>query len=261
MATHPVTRMVDHVMGIPISLALRGPSAGTAAAQDAFARVMSELRQVDEVFSTYRPDSMINRLGRGEIKLADCPADVLEVFALAEEAEEDSSGAFSIWLTGADGTTRLDPSGVVKGWAVERVSRHLTSLSRTDFCLSAGGDMVCWVSEPGRPKWRVGIEDPQDPRRLISTISIGGGAVATSAATHRGDHIVDARTGMPPSDVASVTVIGRSLTVVDICATAAYAHGPHAANWLKRRRDVTGLVVWADGTTTAIPCGRSEVGA
>jgi thiamine biosynthesis lipoprotein len=76
--------------------------------------------------------------------------------------------------------------------------------------------------------------------------------VATSGTAHRGQHIVDARTGLPPSGVASVTVIAQDLTWADIDATAAYAQGPAAADWLAGRPGRTGLVVWADGTTTTV---------
>ena len=78
------------------------------------------------------------------------------------------------------------------------------------------------------------------------------GAVATSGTAHRGQHLLDARTGLPPEAVASVTVIARSLTDADIDATAAYAQGPDAARWLESRPGRSGLVVWADGTTTTV---------
>ena len=52
--------------------------------------------------------------------------------------------------------------------------------------------------------------------------------------------------------VASVTVVAGSLTWADIDATAAYAHGPEAAHWLETRQGRSGLVVWADGSTTVV---------
>jgi thiamine biosynthesis lipoprotein len=48
---------------------------------------MATLREVDAVFSTWRPDSPVSRLGRGEITLDDCPPEVAEVLALGELAE------------------------------------------------------------------------------------------------------------------------------------------------------------------------------
>jgi len=78
------------------------------------------------------------------------------------------------------------------------------------------------------------------------------GAVATSGSAHRGAHIVDARTGRAPSGLASVTVIGHSLTDVDVDATAAFARGADAAGWLRGRGHRSALVVDVDGRTTVV---------
>jgi thiamine biosynthesis lipoprotein len=253
VTTAPATgRYVEHVMGMPISLALRGRHADDALARLAWSESMAVLRQADRVFSTYRADSFISRLRRGEIGLEDCPPDVAEVLALGDVAERESAGAFSIRLPGPDGRVVLDPSGVVKGWAAERAATALADLPGTDFCLSAGGDMTCRTADPAGRPWRIGIEDPADPTRVLAVIPVFSGAVATSGTAHRGQHLVDARTGQAPLGVASVTVVTGSLTWADIDATAAYAQGPEAAHWLETRPGRSGLVVWADGSTTVV---------
>jgi len=244
----PVYRQVEHLMGMPISLALRGRHGGDLRGRAAWAEAVQVLREVDEVFSTYRADSYVSRLGRGEIGVEDCPAEVAEVLALAERARAESGGAFDVHRRGPDGTARLDPSGVVKGWAVERAAEAFRDLPDTDVCLSAGGDMVCRVADPDAPAWRVGIEDPHSPNRLIAVIPVRDGAVATSGLAHRGEHIVDARTGETPRGIASVTVVTGSLTWADIDATAAFAQGRSALCWLATRPGRQGLVVWGDGT-------------
>ena len=244
-------RHVEHVMGMPISLALRGRHADTRAGRAAWAAVMAELREVDRVFSTYRSDSVVSRLDRGELELDQCPPEVTEVVALGRAAEQQSGGAFSITLPGPDGP-RLDPSGVVKGWAAQRASRFLSDLDDTDFCLSAGGDVVGHTADPDRAPWRIGIEHPHDPRSLVAVVPVRSGAVATSGTAHRGSHLVDPRTGRAPEGVASVTVVAASLTWADIDATAAYVHGRDAARWLATRPIRSALVVWADGTTTTV---------
>ena len=140
---------------------------------------------------------------------------------------------------------------MVKGWAAERAAVHLAALPDTDFCLSAGGDITCRTLDPSGRPWRIGVEDPHDPGRLVAVVPVHTGAVATSGTAHRGAHLVDARTGRAPTGVASVTVIGTSLTAVDIDATAAYALGPDAVGWL-RTRPHSALVVHTDGTTTVV---------
>jgi FAD:protein FMN transferase len=173
---------------------------------------------------------------------------VAEVLALGELARLQSHGAFDVRRNGV-----LDPSGVVKGWAVERAARPLLLLPDTDVCLSAGGDMVCRVAGPDSPDWRVGIEDPHHPDRVVAVVPVRTGAVATSGRAHRGDHVVDARTGHTPDGIASVTVVHDDLTWADLDATAAYAMGRDAARWLRTRPRRTGLVVWADGRCELVP--------
>jgi thiamine biosynthesis lipoprotein len=243
-ATAPVARRVAHVMGMPISLALRGRHTADAAADAAWAAVLDSLHDADRMFSTYRADSVVSAIRRGDLALADAPDEIHEVLDIAARAERATDGAFSVWRP------ELDPSGVVKGWAVERASVVLRTLERTDSCVSAGGDMVC-RSVSGEP-WRVGIEDPHDPARVLAVVAVRDGAVATSGTAHRGAHVVDARTGAAPPAVAQVTVTAPSLTWADVDATAAYALGRRAAEWLGRRVGRAGLVVWADGTTTTM---------
>jgi thiamine biosynthesis lipoprotein len=239
---------------MPISLAVRGRHAGDARGEDAWQEALTILRHVDRVFSTYRHDSVISRLARGELRPEDCPPEVVDVLELGELARQQSGGAFDIRRRGPDGEFQLlDPSGVVKGWAVERAARAFDVLPETDFCLSAGGDMVCRSKlEPG-PAWRIGIEDPHQPSRVLAVLPIRNGAVATSGLAHRGAHIVDARSGQTPLELASVTVIGPDLTWADIDATAAFALGADAVQWLNGRQGRRGLVVWSNGTMELFP--------
>ncbi len=240
----PVRRRVEHVMGMPVSVALRGRHRDDAAADAAWAAVVADLREVDRVFSTYRDDSFVSRLDRGEVRASAGPPEVAEVLALGEQARRESAGAFDVVRGG-----RLDPSGVVKGWAVERAARHLRALDDTDFCLSAGGDMVVHVARPDRADWRIGIEDARDPLRLVAVVALRGGALATSGLAHRGAHVVDARTGLSPRHLASVTVVAASLTVADLDATTALALDADAPAWLAARSGRTSYLQWADGRT------------
>jgi thiamine biosynthesis lipoprotein len=238
-------------MGMPISLAVRGRHAADDRGEAAWQEGLAILRDIDLVFSTYRRDSVVSRLARGELRPDACPAEVVEVLALADLAREQSGGAFNIRRRGLDGQLLLDPSGVVKGWAVERAAGAFEGLPATDFCLSAGGDMVCRVKRIDAPAWRIGIEDPREPGRVLAVAPLRNGSMATSGLAHRGAHIVDARSGQTPTELASVTVIGPDLVWADIDATAAFALGGEALQWLQGRQGRRGLVVWADGTPEA----------
>lgn len=239
-------------MGLPISLALRGKHRDDDLARSVWSDAVELLREVDRVFSTYRADSWVSRLARGEVEVGDCPTEVAAVLSLGERARQESAGAFDVRRTDSTGARILDPSGVVKGWAVSRAAALFACLDETDVCLSAGGDMVCRTAVPGSPGWRVGIEDPRDPSRVVAVVPIRTGAVATSSASHRGSHITHGRTGAVPAAVASVTVLAPDLTWADIDATAAYAQDADALAWLETRPGRRGLVVWCDGRTDLV---------
>jgi thiamine biosynthesis lipoprotein len=172
------------------------------------ARVFAWLRWVDATFSTYRADSEISRLDRGE-RFEPHPL-VREVLARCEELRVETDGWFDARAGG-----RLDPSGYVKGWAVERAA----AFGRGRFLIDAGGDVVL------RGEWRVGIRHPYEHDRLAAAITVSDCAVATSGAYERGAHILDPRTGRPASGLASVTVVDRDLGTADAYATAAFAAG------------------------------------
>ncbi len=251
-----LTRYVEQLMGMPISIALDGRHAGSPDGDAAWAAALDSLREADRVFSTYREDSWVSRLGRGEVTVAECPPEVGEVLALAEQARVESGGAFDVRLPGVAGSTNFDPSGIVKGWAVDRAATYLRALEDTDFCLSAGGDMVCSTTRTGSPDWRVGIENPDDPTLVLAVLAVRNQAVATSGLRHRGAHIVDPRTGAVPGTWASVTVVATTLTDADVDATAAFVLGEDAPAWLASRAGRAALLVRPDGTTTRVGFGR-----
>ena len=213
-ARRPLRRYVEHVMGMPVSLALRGRHAATEEGRAAWAAVMTELAEVELIFSTYRTDSVISGLDRGELDLAHCPAEVAELLALAERASRESGGAFSTSLPTpgeTDGCHRLDPSGVVKSWAAERAARHLARLDDTDFCLSAGGDITCCADGHSAP-WRIGIETRtarpgSSPWSRCATVRSPRPAPRTAAPTSS-----TPGPGLTSTGVAWATVVAPSLT-------------------------------------------------
>lgn len=232
---------VEQIMGLPVSVHVRGPGADSPAAANAVAGVFAELRAMDAIFSLYRPDSRLSALNRGE-PVHDPLVDA--VIDLCEQARQRTGGYFNAYLPEPGGGTRFDPSGLVKGWAVERAAEHLEGY---EFYLNAGGDMTV------RGSWRVGVEDPAQPDRLLTAIEVVDGAIASSGTAHRGAHIVDPYTGDPAQGLRSVTVIGPSLTWADVYATAAVAQGPQAMTWLATQPGYEALLVGDDGGLLATP--------
>ncbi|MGW7382201.1 FAD:protein FMN transferase [Streptomyces sp. NPDC054794] len=230
-------------MGTVFSFDVRGgdPDAVRAALDEAVAG----LHRVDAVFSTYRDDSQISRLARGELTVDRCDPEVAEVLELADEAERVTDGWFSPRYLG-----RIDPTGIVKGWAAERAARQVAAVGVSGVSVNGGGDVQMYgAPAPHRP-WRVGVSDPLRPGGLAAVISSAGVselAVATSGTAERGAHIVDPRTKKSAvTDLVAVTVVGPRLTWVDCWATAAFAMGSRAAlAWLESLPEVEALLITA----------------
>lgn len=244
-AIGPVRRVrVVPVMGTVFSLDLRPPFPSDAAVR----QVIRWWHRVDRVFSPFRPGSLVSRLNHGSIQPAQCGADVIEVLGLCDQARAATGGYFDAWATG-----QFDPCGLVKGWSVEAASAMLTAAGSLSHCINGGGDTRCrGQAEPGRD-WHVGIADPLRPGAIAAAVAVADGAVATSGTAERGQHILNPRTGKPATELASVTVIGADLTWADAYATAAFAMGGDALDWLCRLDGHEGLVIGAEGTTRQTP--------
>jgi thiamine biosynthesis lipoprotein len=243
----PVARrsFVQHVMGMPVSLLVRGPDARGPAVQAAVDLVYAELRRLDLMFSPYRPASDIRRLRAGDLTLDACDPLVRHVLSLCERARRDTDGWFEHELPGADGVRRLDPSGLVKGWATERASRALGELPGHDWLINVGGDVV--VTGAAGP-FAVGIQSPHHANLVLDVVEVRFGGVATSGSYARGGHVINPRTGRPAGALASVTVVGRSLLAADVLATAVYAEGMPGLARVERAGGAEAFVVRNDGS-------------
>jgi FAD:protein FMN transferase len=211
-------------MGTIVSLDARGVA--VAAAQRAFGEAMAWLREVDRRFSTYRGDSEISRIDRGELPVAGASRDVRWALERCAALRAETHGAFDARAGG-----QLDPSAFVKGWAVQRAAKILESEGLENFALTGGGDVVVRGGALPHPVWRVGIQHPHDRGAIATAIAVTDAAVATSGAYERGDHVVDPRTGGASSGVLSVTVVGPDLGDADAYSTAAFALGTDGPAW------------------------------
>lgn len=223
---------VAQIMGMPIVIDVRDEGPHSEAVEHAF----DWFRHVDATFSTYKEDSEIRRLERGELALDDAYEDVRLVLDRCETLRDETGGYFDARVAG-----RLDPSGLVKGWSVDRAADILRNAGLEHFAVSAGGDMRLVGSG-----WRVGIQHPRERESLAAVLELGDLAVATSGAYARGDHVVDPHTGAAPADVLSVTVVGPDLATADAYATAAFAMGARGPAWAASLRGYEAMTIMAD---------------
>jgi thiamine biosynthesis lipoprotein len=228
---------VEQIMGMPISIHLRGEHTDSPMTAQGVEDAFELLREADRLFSTYRDDSEVSRIRRTELDPARADPLVREVVTLCRQAGALTEGAFTDQLPDDHGVLRFDPTGLVKGWAAERAASRLAKLPAVAFCLNAGGDVVVGgkATESGgtarepdagsAAPWRVGIEDPRDRARVAQVVEIHQGGVATSGTAARGAHLYDPIAKTVVDRVGSVTVVGPSLMWADVWATALFV-GP-----------------------------------
>jgi FAD:protein FMN transferase len=215
-------------MGTVVSFdvpAWAGPESGDDAA---LGRAVRWLHWVDATFSPYRDDSDVSRYGRGSLSLAECAPELAEVLAACAEVSAVSGGYFTATPGG-----RFDPSGYVKGWAIERAAAMLTAAGSAEHTVNGGGDIQCVGDRGAGQPWRVGIAHPLRPGSLALVVAGRDFAVATSGLAERGPHIINPHTGQPATGLASITVAGPWLATADAYATAAFAMGPAARDWME----------------------------
>lgn len=257
LVEQPRRAFLAQIMGLPVSVHVRGPAAHNPEAAHAVEAVFESLRADDEMFSTWKPGSPVSRIRRGELALEDADARVREVEALCQEASRRTGGSFTAWLPGPDGTLTFDPTGLVKGWAVQQafdeLVASLTLLGQHDAMICAGGDVVVACARTDTPDWVIGIEDPRDCTQILRTIPLRSGAVATSGTAARGQHIHDPATGAPAAGLLSATITGPNLTWADVYATAAFVRGEKAHDWTTTLSDHTAVLVRLDGTVHTTP--------
>jgi thiamine biosynthesis lipoprotein len=231
---------VEHVMGMPVIVDVRDAQIGDRPIDDVF----DWFRVVDERFSTFKPGSEICRLDRGELARADAHADVRAVLARCEELCAETGGYFDVR---AGASRELDPSGLVKGWAVDRAAAILDDSGATNYAVNAGGDIRLRGGALPEGVWRVGIQHPLERDRIAAVVETRDLAIATSGEYERGDHVFDPHTGLPPAGVLSVTITGPDLATADAYATTAFAMGTRAAQWTATLEGYEAMTILADG--------------
>jgi FAD:protein FMN transferase len=219
-------RRVERIMGTVFSLDVRTEGVDETVLDHAF----GVIRAADVRFSPYLATSELSRVVRGELSESASSQQFRHVLALADDLCRTSEGYFDARRHRPDG--RLDPSGLVKGWAAEAAAQILDAAGVQAYCLNAGGDVLARGGPRPGGAWRVGIRHPAEPGQIVAVLTVRDVAVATSGSYERGPHIRDPHAPQTAGPWMSMTVVGPSLTYADAYATAAYAMGRPGLAWV-----------------------------
>lgn len=260
MAQRPSRTVTAAVMGTVASVHVHGAGARSPRVAEAVDDAIALLRADEDLFSTYRDDSQISLLRRGEAHLHELDPSLTEVWDQSRALRERSGGRFDAWWQGW-----FDPTGFVKGWSVERAaSAALAPLvdlvpgepgqAVEAVGISVGGDLRLFTADGSNWVWRVGISDPTDSSRIVATVELQSGAVATSGTAERPGHLVDPRSGNAITGALGATVVADTLTDADAWATIAAVAGIDDLGWIPAAPTGSGLITngpstrrWVDG--------------
>jgi FAD:protein FMN transferase len=218
-------RQLREVMGMPVTIVVADDVPTTPQAVD---QAFEDFALLDLTFSPFLPDSPVSRINRGELPVSDSGPLVQQALDLCRHYQLATRGYFSAWQEG-----RLEPSGLIKGWAIDRACSILDRHGCHHYFIDAGGDVQTrGLSDAGGP-WRVGIRHPVSHGEVVRVILASDLAVATSGTYEKGDHIVNPHTGKPAKDWLSFTVVGPDMVTADIYATAGFAMGEEGLSFVE----------------------------
>lgn len=230
-------------MGMPITVEIADASASMADIDAVFAY----FEHVNLVFSVHRPDSEISKINRGEIPYEQYSDEVKEVLARAEDTRRVTHGYFDALRPNKS----YDPSGVVKGWAIQNAHDLLRKRGFKHFFVEAGGDIAVSGKNESGQKWSVGIRNPFKLDTTVKTLHLTDCGIATSGNYLRGNHIYDPKSGKETSgEIVSITVIGANVYEADRFATAAYAMGYKGIEFIESLQGFEGYMIDKRGVAT-----------
>lgn len=241
---------------------------------------IEEVRRIEIKFSRYRTDGILPRInrsaGQGPVE---CDSETLELLRYAHALYEASGGLFdatsgvlrrvwnfsvpalpdperlaellplinwkSVELT--DRSVRLpiagmelDFGGFGKEYAVDRACNVLIDAGVRHGLVNLGGDVRAVGPQPDGAAWSIGIQDPRDENRVIASLPLFQGALATSGDYERFIdidgrrycHILNPQTGMAVSGWRSVSVLAPVALAAGGYSTIAMLQQSQAASWL-----------------------------
>lgn len=234
---------LEHVMGtvvvIDVNLDREDQRLDAASGIERAAEI---LHAADAVFSTWKEDSQINQVRRGDITIAKASSEMADVLEACTIAKDLSQGWFDPWAMPGG----VDPTGFVKGWAAQRALDELRTTGATSAIVNAAGDIATF----GRPQtdapFRIGIVDPYAPQSLAFVVELSG-AIATSGTYERGEHLLDPRSGRHLSRAVSASVVGPDLGMADAFATALAISGEQGLAFIEPHEGYEGLLMCSNG--------------
>lgn len=208
--------------------------------------VFDYFQYVDNTFSTFKDTSEISHINKGILPKNKWSKEMTEIFTLCEETKNETGGYFNIRHNNI-----FDPSGLVKGWAIQNAASQLQCKGFTNYYIDAGGDVEVHGLSDGRNMWRVGIRNPFNRYENIKILELKNCGIATSGTYIRGSHIYNPHNSNDQlNTVVSLTVVSKNVYEADRFATAAFAMGEHGVEFIENLPGFEAYQINSQGVAT-----------
>ncbi len=229
-------KQIRLIMGMPITIKVAQHE--DRKTKKDLEKVFDYFRYVDMEYSPYKETSQVGKLNREE----EVSREMQVILDLATDLKKETAGYFDIKRL--DG--RVDPSGIVKGWAIGKAAEILRKLGYIRFYINAGGD-----AEIVGKNWSWGIRNPFDVTQIVKVLNLSDCGIATSGTYERGQHIYDPVGKRPViTDIVSMTVIGPNVFEADKFATPAFAMGVRGIEFIEKQKGLEGYMIDKSGIAT-----------
>ena len=226
--THSFQFRNIEIWGTVISIQAPQSSTNEELFRDSCIKAENYYKDIDKKFSTFKPDSEVSKVRRGELRIEDASPEMKLVWNKCLELRELTQRAFDPWAVPGG----FDPSGFVKGWAAQESLRFFAENGIHHLQINAGGDVVVRGGIDEETPWTIGIRHPDFAHEIAKSFEVFDGAIASSGTYERGAHIIDPRVGVPAVGSRAATVVGPDAGVADALATALVVDGRDSVNWM-----------------------------
>lgn len=266
-------KQTKQIMGMPVTVEI----IDNWVVQKDFDQIFDYFYWVDQKFSTFKTSSEISMINDGRLKIDQASNEMKNIFKLAKQTKKETNGYFDIQHQG-----QIDPSGIVKGWAIFEAAKQLKQKGFKNFYLDVGSDIQVSGQNSQGKKWRVGIRNPFNVSEIVKTIEVENEGVATSGIYERGDHIyrpasagsasfafnpkqiLEAQASQDDifalchseelrdveSQIVSLTIIGPNIYEADRFTTAAFAMGKKGIEFVENLPGFEGYLIDKNGKAT-----------
>lgn len=203
--------------------------------------IFSYFHYIDSKFSTYKENSEISQINKGRLKEYQYSNEMKKILFLSEKTKKETDGYFDININGI-----LDPSGIVKGYAIFEAAKALKVKGFDNFYVEIAGDIQVYGKNEKNDFWKIGIQSPFNLGELVKVVKLKDKGIATSGTYIRGNHIFNPKQKNKVKDIVSITVIGPNVYDADRFATAAFAMGGKGIEFIEKLKGFEGYMIQKD---------------